>query len=668
MNISKNELKTGITRRYIVALSIMALLSTAAFYILKETIKSSQSTGFIVNKSGKQRMLSQHIALDVYRICHQEFESERELEEQKSVLNKHAKEMLAINKMLSTGILSNGNKVSLSAKIHAMYFGEMQVASRVQMYVHSASAIVNKDTPQEISESKKYIDKHSESLLIDLNKVVSQYQLEGEEKLEDMQQVELFLWIFTIFTLLLEVIIIFQPMVRYLLELSFENEKVLKDLETKVQLRTLYLEDANTKLSHLASHDPLTGLQNRLKLENSIERAIELHQTHNVSYAVIMLDIDWFKNVNDTYGHDVGDTVLIEIANIIKNALREDDKVFRAGGEEFVVLLHSITEKESIKLAEKIRVLVQKHLFRVDDKTFSKTVSSGLYHSSLVNAQSVRDVLKLIDIALYESKASGRNRITITREDMNAGVVEKVVSKLTLKFSNKSLEELLEYKDESFLIDFAVKEIFNKEKTFLSAIHKSDLYLLEQLPQTITKETPFSTTLRIIDTQEHIYICRASIYEDEARNVVLSLVNATKLAEHVSDATLIKNLQAMLENTNDYIYFKDANHVFTAASKSLVDITSVENRDQFIGTVDYDVFPRDLADEYFKLERDVFDNKHAVAQELQATLDNDGNKAWVDNRKYPIYDEKGTVVGLFGIARVVSDNEHINVLIKKEKQ
>ena len=77
MNISKNELKTGITRRYIVALSIMALLSTAAFYILKETIKSSQSTGFIVNKSGKQRMLSQHIALDVYRICHQEFESER---------------------------------------------------------------------------------------------------------------------------------------------------------------------------------------------------------------------------------------------------------------------------------------------------------------------------------------------------------------------------------------------------------------------------------------------------------------------------------------------------------------------------------------------------------------------------------------------------------------
>ena len=612
-------------------------------------------------------MLSQHIALDVYRICNQEFESNKELELQKDLLYKHAKEMLAINKMLSTGILSNKDRVGLSEKIDAMYFGEMQVASRVKKYVNSALALLTTNDSSEIDEIKSYIDKHSENLLRDLNKVVNQYQIEGEEKLESMQGLELFLWTFTIFILLLEVIFIFQPMVRYLLELSFANEKAMTELETKVVLRTLHLEDANMQLSHLASHDPLTGLQNRLKLENSIERAIELHKVHNVSYAVIMLDIDWFKNVNDTYGHDVGDNVLVDIAHIIKDALREDDKVFRAGGEEFVVLVQNIDDKDTLKLAEKIRILVQKHLFKVEGKTFSKTISSGVYHSSLVDTQSVRDVLKFTDIALYESKAKGRNKITLVREDMNGVVSQKPISKLTLKFSQRSLEELLEYKDESFLIDCEIQEILRGKKTFLSLIHKDDLYLLEQLPQKISQEAPFSTTLRVMDIEDIIHICRVNIYEDEDENIIISLVNATKLAENVSDATLIKNLQAMLENTNDYIYFKDVNHVFTAASKSLVDITSVENRDQFLGSVDYDVFAKDLADEYFKLERDVFDNKHQVAQELQATVDNDGNKAWVDNRKYPIYDEQGVVIGLFGIARVISDNEHSDLAMKNEK-
>jgi len=667
MNVATDDLKNRITSRYIIALSIIALLTTAAFYILRVTIQSTQSTGFIVNKSGKQRMLSQHIALDVYRICNQEFESNKELELQKDLLYKHAKEMLAINKMLSTGILSNKDRVGLSEKIDAMYFGEMQVASRVKKYVNSALALLTTNDSSEIDEIKSYIDKHSENLLRDLNKVVNQYQIEGEEKLESMQGLELFLWTFTIFILLLEVIFIFQPMVRYLLELSFANEKAMTELETKVVLRTLHLEDANMQLSHLASHDPLTGLQNRLKLENSIERVIEFHKSHKVMFGVIMLDIDWFKNVNDTYGHDVGDNVLVDIAHIIKDALREDDKVFRAGGEEFVVLVQNIDDTDTLKLAEKIRILVQKHLFKVEGKTFSKTISSGVYHSSLVDTQSVRDVLKFTDIALYESKAKGRNKITLVREDMNGVVSQKPISKLTLKFSQRSLEELLEYKDESFLIDCEIQEILRGKKTFLSLIHKDDLYLLEQLPQKISQEAPFSTTLRVMDIEDIIHICRVNIYEDEDENIIISLVNATKLAENVSDATLIKNLQAMLENTNDYIYFKDVNHVFTAASKSLVDITSVENRDQFLGSVDYDVFAKDLADEYFKLERDVFDNKHQVAQELQATVDNDGNKAWVDNRKYPIYDEQGVVIGLFGIARVISDNEHSDLAMKNEK-
>ena len=114
----------------------------------------------------------------------------------------------------------------------------------------------------------------------------------------------------------------------------------------------------------------------------------------------------------------------------------------------------------------------------------------------------------------------------------------------------------------------------------------------------------------------------------------------------------------MLENTNDYIYFKDRNHVFTAASKTLASVTSVQSRAELVGKVDYDVFEKELADKYFKLERQIFDEEIAVAQDIQPTVDNDGNKAWVDNRKYPIYDEHGEIIGLFGIARIISDYEY----------
>jgi PAS domain S-box-containing protein len=175
--------------------------------------------------------------------------------------------------------------------------------------------------------------------------------------------------------------------------------------------------------------------------------------------------------------------------------------------------------------------------------------------------------------------------------------------------------------------------------------------------QEMIEEKPYKTTIRIIDSYENVYINRISIYEDKEDHIVIYLEDAAQLAQNVSDATLIKAFQAMLDNTDDYIYFKDKNHIFITASKSLVSLTSVERREDFSGKTDYQIFPYELADEYFKLEREVFDNGKSVAQELQPTLDKDGNKAWVDNRKYPIYDEHGAVIGLFGIARVIPNSK-----------
>jgi PAS domain S-box-containing protein len=108
----------------------------------------------------------------------------------------------------------------------------------------------------------------------------------------------------------------------------------------------------------------------------------------------------------------------------------------------------------------------------------------------------------------------------------------------------------------------------------------------------------------------------------------------------------------MIENTSDLFILKA---VIMAASETRVAPTSVESREDLIGKIDYQVFERAYADEYYKLEKQVFSGEVDVARELQPTLDNDGNQGWVDNRKYPVRNEQGEIIGLFGIARIISD-------------
>jgi PAS domain S-box-containing protein len=117
----------------------------------------------------------------------------------------------------------------------------------------------------------------------------------------------------------------------------------------------------------------------------------------------------------------------------------------------------------------------------------------------------------------------------------------------------------------------------------------------------------------------------------------------------------------MLENTDDFIYFKDNNHVFTADSQTLVSITNASNHwSELIGQTDYDVFPEKYADIYYALEKSVF-ARAKVAQDAQTYIDNSGNIGWVDNRKYPIKNDDGEIVGLFGIARDITDQKMAEV-------
>jgi len=419
---TKEQLKQNLTIKYAIALSLIAILSTVAFYTLRKALKETNYTGYIVNISGKQRMLSQHIALDAHRIYANIKKSKYKNQDSsalaKQALKAHIEEFLQVNTYLSTGKLPHGDTIDLSPVIYSMYFQKTNLAQRVQEYSANAKKLLNNLSHEEIDEAINYIDTHSEKLLEDLNKVVNQYQKEGDSKLSYLKSLETIVFTLIIIILLLEVIFIFQPTVHKIVDLVKSKEDVLSHLEDIVELRTLKLEDATKKLKELAFHDPLTGLNNRLTLEQDIEMSIENFKKNNAPYAVLMLDIDWFKDVNDTYGHDVGDVVLKEFSNILVSSVREYDKVYRTGGEEFVILFNRIDSQDVIDISKKIKILVQQHTFKVKDKEFSKTVSSGLYHSSFIELIDIRLILKSIDTALYISKKNGRNRITNVNASM----------------------------------------------------------------------------------------------------------------------------------------------------------------------------------------------------------------------------------------------------------
>lgn len=159
------------------------------------------------------------------------------------------------------------------------------------------------------------------------------------------------------------------------------------------------------RLEKLATTDLLTGLYNRRKFEESLIREIEEAKRYGKTFSIILLDIDFFKEINDTYGHQVGDYILQTIAKLIKKLLRRTDIVARWGGEEFVIILPNGKMKGAFQLAERIRKTVESTKFPIEKKC---TVSLGV--TEYQPNDTPHSLLKRADLALYAAKQNGRNR------------------------------------------------------------------------------------------------------------------------------------------------------------------------------------------------------------------------------------------------------------------
>ncbi|MCF6201185.1 MAG: GGDEF domain-containing protein [Hydrogenimonas sp.] len=170
------------------------------------------------------------------------------------------------------------------------------------------------------------------------------------------------------------------------------------------------------KLKERSVRDGLTGLYNRKFLEEMIENINSQANRHKTRYVVMMLDIDRFKMINDTYGHDIGDNFIKLLVETINHEIRSSDIAARYGGEEFIVLLHEATAEGAVKVAEKIRYIFSKITVEAGEKRISSTVSIGisLYPK---NSNNLREAVKFADIALYKAKRGGRNRVILFAEE-----------------------------------------------------------------------------------------------------------------------------------------------------------------------------------------------------------------------------------------------------------
>jgi len=156
--------------------------------------------------------------------------------------------------------------------------------------------------------------------------------------------------------------------------------------------------------------DDLTGLFNRGWLNKQFSPLLERYKKNQQSFSYLMIDIDHFKNVNDTYGHQAGDLVLQNTANIMNTSTRATDYAIRYGGEEMAILLPNADAKNAIKFAERLRKKIADNVIEYEPgKTLSITVSIGI--SSLKDNESVADLIKLADDALYYGKEHGRNQV-----------------------------------------------------------------------------------------------------------------------------------------------------------------------------------------------------------------------------------------------------------------
>ncbi|MEN2985181.1 MAG: GGDEF domain-containing protein [Thermodesulfovibrionaceae bacterium] len=193
-----------------------------------------------------------------------------------------------------------------------------------------------------------------------------------------------------------------------IVKMSKLNDEIV-NLTRKLEKKNAQLkEDINT-VKNIMNKDPLTGILNRRGFEKMLKKQISFALRHKLPLSVVMIDIDYFKKINDTYGHETGDKVLKIFAKTLEKSIRQEDIVGRFGGEEFVIAFPNTKIEQALSAAERIRQKIEK----MKIKAINGNITASFGITELLLADDEERILKRADEALYEAKRGGRNRCEI---------------------------------------------------------------------------------------------------------------------------------------------------------------------------------------------------------------------------------------------------------------
>ena len=207
-----------------------------------------------------------------------------------------------------------------------------------------------------------------------------------------------------------------------------EMKKVQTDLEESLKI----LSNQKIQLAYQANHDSLTNLPNRILFLDRLKQAIQIGKRYNNYLAVLFIDLDHFKEINDSLGHDIGDKLLVEVAKRMKSVLRASDTLSRFGGDEFTVIVNDINKVEDLsRIIQTIMDLFKKPI-KIENNTLYINMSIGI--SIYPNdAKEVNDLLKHADAAMYKAKESGRNTYCFYDEDMTKKAFDRIFLETSLR-------------------------------------------------------------------------------------------------------------------------------------------------------------------------------------------------------------------------------------------
>ncbi len=174
--------------------------------------------------------------------------------------------------------------------------------------------------------------------------------------------------------------------------------------------------DTYEKIKQESTHDHLTGLFNKGYFKDALNQHISLAKRHNTDLSVVFLDIDDFKEINDTFGHNSGDIVLKEAAGTMSKELRASDIIARFGGDEFVILMPNTDKINALLITERISEIIKEKIIKTENKKCRITVSGGVAGYP-IDTDKAKNLLNLADSALYRAKGAGKNNISLFKED-----------------------------------------------------------------------------------------------------------------------------------------------------------------------------------------------------------------------------------------------------------